>query len=232
MIFLRAFDPCSSSFGQRKLPLFVSVESSRPLHLRQVCAVCRKTSLEEGRRFKTCPVCEGVSYCCESCAAQHNLKHQATRAQRNIAGWISTSHSYHYHRIQSLHWARVARLILQILRIFEFWGIHHGSASSFFKICWERLSFFSTCAQDGLPSIQSPPVGGQTFRPPVSDRICPTVASGVSERSSEPCARRSILWLTLGQSENRRRFRGKQFFQENWGGCLFFEHQTVKDGRS
>lgn len=44
----------------------------------QVCAVCRKTSLDEGRRFKTCPVCEGVSYCCESCAAQHNLKHQAS----------------------------------------------------------------------------------------------------------------------------------------------------------
>ena len=44
----------------------------------QVCCVCRKTSLDEGRRFKMCNVCRGVSYCCESCRASHNLKHQAT----------------------------------------------------------------------------------------------------------------------------------------------------------
>lgn len=45
---------------------------------RQICGVCRKTSLEEGRRFKFCAVCCGVSYCSESCYAQHNLKHQVS----------------------------------------------------------------------------------------------------------------------------------------------------------
>ncbi|CAK9073301.1 unnamed protein product [Durusdinium trenchii] len=44
----------------------------------QVCCVCRKTTLEEGRRFKVCPVCEGAAYCSESCFAEHNLKHQAS----------------------------------------------------------------------------------------------------------------------------------------------------------
>ncbi|CAE7544673.1 unnamed protein product, partial [Symbiodinium necroappetens] len=44
----------------------------------QVCCVCRKTTLEEGRRFRMCNVCRGVSYCCERCRAAHNLKHQAT----------------------------------------------------------------------------------------------------------------------------------------------------------
>ena len=44
----------------------------------QVCCVSRKTSLDEGRRFRTCNVCRGVCYSSESCRAAHNLKHQAT----------------------------------------------------------------------------------------------------------------------------------------------------------
>ena len=48
----------------------------------QVCCVCRKTTLEEGRRFKVCPVCEGAAYCSESCFAEHNLKHQAGETGR------------------------------------------------------------------------------------------------------------------------------------------------------
>eukprot|EP00931_Biecheleriopsis_adriatica_P004641 TRINITY_DN106283_c0_g1_i1.p1 TRINITY_DN106283_c0_g1~~TRINITY_DN106283_c0_g1_i1.p1 ORF type:complete len:595 (+),score=121.32 TRINITY_DN106283_c0_g1_i1:36-1787(+) len=42
----------------------------------QVCAVCRKTTLEEGRRFKMCDTCSGVSYCSEECMAAHKAKHQ------------------------------------------------------------------------------------------------------------------------------------------------------------
>ena len=55
-----------------------SDKKSAPAFPVQVCCVCRKTTLEEGRRFKMCNVCRGVSYCCDSCRAQHNLKHQAT----------------------------------------------------------------------------------------------------------------------------------------------------------
>lgn len=53
-------------------------EKRAPAFPVQVCCVCRKTTLEEGRRFKFCPVCSGASYCSESCFAQHNLKHQAS----------------------------------------------------------------------------------------------------------------------------------------------------------
>lgn len=44
----------------------------------QVCPVCRKTSLEEGRRFRMCMTCHGVSYCSDECYAQHRMKHRAS----------------------------------------------------------------------------------------------------------------------------------------------------------
>lgn len=43
----------------------------------QVCAVCRKSSLDEGRRFRMCATCEGVSYCSDECYAQDRMRHKA-----------------------------------------------------------------------------------------------------------------------------------------------------------
>jgi len=44
----------------------------------QVCPVCRKTSLEEGRRFRMCMTCQGVSYCSDECYAKHRMQHRAS----------------------------------------------------------------------------------------------------------------------------------------------------------
>lgn len=42
----------------------------------QVCAVCRKTTLNEHRKFKVCPTCEGVAYCSDECCAQDRMRHK------------------------------------------------------------------------------------------------------------------------------------------------------------
>jgi len=41
----------------------------------QICATCHKTSLEEGRRFRTCPTCQGVAYCSDECYNKHRFTH-------------------------------------------------------------------------------------------------------------------------------------------------------------
>jgi len=44
----------------------------------QVCAGCRATTLQKGRRFRICEICEGVSYCSDACYAKHRLRHKAS----------------------------------------------------------------------------------------------------------------------------------------------------------
>lgn len=44
----------------------------------QICAVCHKKSIDEGRRLRTCPTCSGISYCSEECYAKHKIRHEAT----------------------------------------------------------------------------------------------------------------------------------------------------------
>jgi len=44
----------------------------------QVCNVCRKTSLEEDRKFTTCNICKGCHYCSAECLAKDRLKHRAS----------------------------------------------------------------------------------------------------------------------------------------------------------
>lgn len=75
---------CACSSLRYSVSFFPMLLSGTSCVSSQVCAVCRKTTLEEGRRFKFCPVCQGVSYCSESCFAQHNLKHQAGRVDATI----------------------------------------------------------------------------------------------------------------------------------------------------
>lgn len=44
----------------------------------QVCCVCRKTSLDEGRKFTTCMTCEGAHYCSNACMMKHRFRHRAS----------------------------------------------------------------------------------------------------------------------------------------------------------
>mmetsp|Transcript_109802 Transcript_109802/g.321519 ORF Transcript_109802/g.321519 Transcript_109802/m.321519 type:complete len:582 (+) Transcript_109802:186-1931(+) len=44
----------------------------------QVCVSCRKTSLDEGRRFRMCATCKGASYCSDECFAKHRMQHRAS----------------------------------------------------------------------------------------------------------------------------------------------------------
>eukprot|EP00440_Ansanella_granifera_P016429 gb/GFBE01017850.1/.p1 GENE.gb/GFBE01017850.1/~~gb/GFBE01017850.1/.p1 ORF type:complete len:577 (+),score=107.31 gb/GFBE01017850.1/:1-1731(+) len=55
-----------------------SKEKNVPAFPVQVCCQCRSLSTEEGRRFLSCSVCDGVSYCSEKCLAEHQLKHKET----------------------------------------------------------------------------------------------------------------------------------------------------------
>eukprot|EP00929_Paragymnodinium_shiwhaense_P107809 TRINITY_DN74169_c0_g1_i1.p1 TRINITY_DN74169_c0_g1~~TRINITY_DN74169_c0_g1_i1.p1 ORF type:complete len:647 (-),score=172.68 TRINITY_DN74169_c0_g1_i1:296-2236(-) len=47
----------------------------------QVCAVCRQTSIDENKKFKTCHVCKGAHYCSNICFAKHRLQHRASCTQ-------------------------------------------------------------------------------------------------------------------------------------------------------
>ena len=70
----------------------------------QICCVCRKTSLNEGRRFKCCPKCEGASYCSESCWASHNLKHQ-------VGGWDVVPGGTFFEEVRDAHEIKVFKNI-------------------------------------------------------------------------------------------------------------------------
>eukprot|EP00933_Yihiella_yeosuensis_P029005 TRINITY_DN22745_c0_g1_i2.p1 TRINITY_DN22745_c0_g1~~TRINITY_DN22745_c0_g1_i2.p1 ORF type:complete len:622 (+),score=117.41 TRINITY_DN22745_c0_g1_i2:88-1953(+) len=58
--------------------LHVAEEKSEPAFPVQVCAVCRKTSIDEGRRFQTCDICTGVHYCSDQCWAKHKFRHKTS----------------------------------------------------------------------------------------------------------------------------------------------------------
>lgn len=51
------------------------VDASFPV---QVCCVCRKTSLDEGRKFLTCATCKGAHYCSNTCFMKHRFRHRAS----------------------------------------------------------------------------------------------------------------------------------------------------------
>jgi len=58
---------------------FQECDKSRPEAFPvQVCANCRQTTLEQGRRFQSCPTCRGAHYCSDACFAKHRLKHRAS----------------------------------------------------------------------------------------------------------------------------------------------------------